>query len=163
MKTSINFFLCILCLTLGTSLLGQNKQINNITAIKLTAEVGEQYVNKVSIKAFTVDKKYILRPAKGYKIVHFAKEKKVVILPQDMKLSNAAPPVPGFDIAKVPGGTMFCMCGQANDDCNVDMRMADNTLFFDCNGRCGCASFVIYDTSYPVSDYETPGGGWFNF
>lgn len=72
----MNFFTCMLCAALSLSALGQNKGTDKITALKLTAAVGEQYFNKISLEAFTVDKNNILRPAKGYKIAYYSSEKK---------------------------------------------------------------------------------------
>lgn len=163
MNTSLNFFLCILCLALSASAFGQPKGTDQITAVKLSATIGEQYFKKISIEAFKVDKNNILRPAKGYQITYFAKEKKIAILPKSMKLETPAPAAPGFDIAEVPGGTMFCLCGQAADDCKIKPRMVDNILIYDCMGYCGCGSFFIYDTSESIREYETAGGRWFNF
>lgn len=159
----MNFFTCMLCAALSLSALGQNKGTDKITALKLTAAVGEQYFNKISLEAFTVDKNNILRPAKGYKIAYFSSEKKVAILPKTMKLLSPTPSVPGFDITQIPGGTMFCLCNEAADDCKISARIVDNTLVFQCQGTCGCSSFIIYDTSDPVLGYETAGERWFNF
>lgn len=163
MNTNLNFFLYLLCMALSTSAFGQPKEGGKITAVKLTAAVGGQYFNKISLEAFKVDKNNILRPAKGYKIAYFSKEKKIAILPKDMKLGSPAPAAPGFDIAEVPGGTMFCLCDQAADDCKISPRVVDNTLIFSCQGSCGCGSFIIFDTSERILEYETSGGGWFNF
>lgn len=71
--------------------------------------------------------------------------------------------MPGFDITQIPGGTMFCLCNEAADDCKISARIVDNTLVFQCQGTCGCSSFIIYDTSDPVLGYETAGERWFNF
>ncbi len=163
MKTNLNLFLCLLCMALSVSAFGQNPESDKITAVKLTAAVGEQYFNKISLEAFTVDKNNILRPAKGYKIVYFSTEKKIGILPTTMKLLSPQPSAPGFDTTKVPGGTMFCMCDKEDDDCKISPRILDNALVFECVGRCGCGSFIIYDTSDPILGYETAGGSWFNF
>lgn len=163
MNTKLNFFLCLLCMALSGSTFGQTQEIGDITAVKLTAAVGKQYFNKISIEAFTVDKNNILRPKSGYKIVYFSTEKKIAILPKTMKLAGPRPSVPGFDTSKVPGGTMFCLCDKAVDDCKISPRILDNTLIFECGGSCGCGSFIIYDTSDPVLGYETAGSGWTNF
>lgn len=162
MNTKLNFFLCIFFMTLGLSAFSQNPGNANITAVKLTKAAGEQYYKKINIKAFTIDKNFILRPAEGYKITWFSTEKKIAIHPVVMKLTSPQPSTPGFDTEKVPGGTMFCLCNEANDDCKISVKVLDGVLVFDCGGMCGCGSFIIYDVSDPILGYET-GGNWFNF
>jgi hypothetical protein len=163
MNAKLNFSISVLCMFLSGLAFGQTPETDNITAVKLTAAVGQQYFNKISIEAFTVDKNNVLRSAKGYKIAYFATEKKIAILPKAMKLVSAQLSAPGFDVSEVPGGTMFCMCNQADDDCKISPRILDKTLVFSCGGSCGCGSFIIYDTSDPVLGYQTAGGGWFNY
>ena len=163
MNVKLNLLLCIVCMIWSASAFGQNKEIGKITAVKLTAAVGEKYFNKISLKAFTVDKDNILRPADGFIITYFAAEKKIAIHPKTMKLTSSKPIAPGFDIQEVPGGTMFCMCDRAADDCKISPRILDRTLSYECVGACGCGSFIIYDTCDPIREYETPGGSWFNF
>jgi hypothetical protein len=114
MNTILNFCLCVLFMGLHTSVSvwGQNPNMDKITAVKLTAEIGQAYFSKPSIKAFTVDKNNVLRPANGFKISYFNAEKKIAIHPKTMKLTSSRPSVPGFDVSPVPGGTMFCLCDQ---------------------------------------------------
>lgn len=163
MNTYTNFILSLLCMVLSATAIGQNPGTDNITALKLTATVGEQYFKNISIEAFTVDKNNILRPTKDYKITYFAAEKKIAVQLKTMKFTGPQPSIPGFDVKEVPGGTMFCLCDRANDDCKISPRVIDNKLIFSCGGMCGCGSFIIYDTSDPVLGYQTAGGGWFNF
>jgi hypothetical protein len=162
MKSNLTASLTLLCLVLCGAAFSQNSVPNKISAIKLTAIIGEQYLHKTSIKAFNVDQNNILRPTNGFKITYFATEKKIAIHPVTMKLTSARPSSPGFDVSPVPGGSMYCLCDKAQDDCKITPMVLDNTLTFNCGGFCGCGSFIIYDTSDPVLEYET-GGNWFRF
>ncbi|MBK8566853.1 MAG: hypothetical protein IPN76_26865 [Saprospiraceae bacterium] len=161
MKTILKIFLSLLLLPWTAAVFGQNTE--QITAVKLKASIGEQYYNKLEFAEFTVDKNYILRPKSSYKITYFATEKKIAIHPKTMKLISAQPAAPGFDVTPVPGGTMFCLCDKAEDDCKTTFMILDNTLAYTCGGSCGCGSFIIYDTSDPVLEYQVPGGGCFRF
>lgn len=80
-----------------------------------------------------------------------------------MKLTSTQPSNPSFDIENVPGGTMDYLCDQASDHCKISPRIAERMQAHDCIGSCGCGPFMIYDTSEPIREYETAGGGWFNF
>lgn len=161
MKTNLKIFLILLLLPLTAAVFGQNTE--QLTAIKLKASIGEQYYNKLEFAEFTVDKKYILRPKSGYKITYFAAEKKIAIHPKTMKMTSTQPATPGFDVKPVPGGTMFCLCDKAEDNCKISIMVLDNTLAYTCGGSCGCGSFIIYDTSDPVLEYQEQGGGWSRF
>lgn len=162
MKQKPNIYVTLLCVVLCGSSMTQNAESDKISAIKLTAAVGKQYWHDTRVSAFTVDKNNILRPANGFKISYIASEKKVAIHPVTMKLTSARPSLPGFDVSPVPGGTMFCLCDKTEDDCKIQTMILDNTLIFNCGGSCGCGSFIVFDTSDPVLEYET-GGAWFRF
>ena len=72
---------------------------------------------------------------------------------------------PGFDVQPVPGGTMWCVCsGSGPDNCVINVAVdEEGGINYFCDGGDCCGGFIIWDTSDPIADYETPGGGWFNF
>ncbi|MDX1913856.1 MAG: hypothetical protein SFV22_20330 [Saprospiraceae bacterium] len=162
MKNNLIVLFCHLCLIFSMPLGAQTIAPDKITAVKLTPEIGKSYLEQTSVQAFTVNQNYILRPASGYKISYFPSEKKIAIHPVAMKLTSSRPSLPGFDTSPVPGGTMFCLCEQTQDDCKISARVIDKSLTFVCVGSCGCESFLVYDTSDPVLEYET-GGIWHRF
>ncbi|MCB0703959.1 MAG: hypothetical protein KDC34_01560 [Saprospiraceae bacterium] len=131
-----------------------------LTAIRLKAEVAQEYAKGVQVTGFTIDKKGVLRPSKGYEIVYVSIKKQVVVRPAGQSITP-----PSFDVQPVPGGVMFCLCGGSGPDpCKINLAMdSENGLNYFCEGGNCCGSFIIYDTSDPVVDYETAGGKWFNF
>ncbi len=158
----IQYLFCLLFL-LGSfpSFAQKSQPIKEITAIKMTPELVKEYIGKLSFQSFKMDRQGIMRPNKGYEIVYLEKTKQVVI-----KKKNTPIPIEGFDMQKVPGGMMYCFCGESGggaDDCEIKVTVHDNSLNYFCQGRCGCLDLMIYDVSKPIKEYETPGGRWFGF
>ena len=130
-----------------------------ITAVRLDMATAKVYLDGIQIHSFNIDKKGVLRPTKGYEIVYRSEFKQVIIKPKGRQI-----PINGYEEIEVPGGTMYCLCnGGAADNCEFQVNIADKELLYFCAGSCGCGSFTIYDVSYPVLEYETPGGRWFGF
>lgn len=144
-----------------TSMVGnaqKGEQIIEVTAIRLTEKGALPYQTKHKGPNFDVDTKGILRADKGYVIEYRPTEKKFVIRPSEVAFSLEG----GFDIEQIPGGVMYCMCDQGNDDCEIQLNMTDGQLHYFCQGSCGCINFSVCDDLGVIKQYETPGGGWFN-
>jgi hypothetical protein len=153
MKLMKNIFL-IFCLAFSFQALAQS---DTFIAMQMDMSIAKQYLKKYKMKSFTVDAKGVFRPAKGYHIAYIKEKKYFIIKPK----GAAVPQITGkFDVEPVPGGTMFCLCGKAADDCKINVTLdSEDTLHYFCDGGCGCGDFIIYDTSDPVR-VQTANGEW---
>jgi len=130
-----------------------------ITAIKLGREQVEQYYNKIAFESFTLNSKGVLRANEKFRIVYLQDTKQWAVIPQGRVMPKE---ISGYAEMKVPGGTKYCMCdGGPGDNCKLEPMVTEKTIYYHCEGSCGCDEFIIWDISTPILGYETAGGKWY--
>ena len=156
MKYSILFFTlaCIGFNTTGFAQKGKTGEV--IKAVKINQETAEEYWGKYVDMGFTVDRRSVLRAEKGYEILLLSEKQQFVVKPIGIDYTDAG----NFDIENVPGGTMFCMCAAASDDCEISVNIEGNYVSYFCDGGCGCGKFTIWDVQKDYPDFQTMQGEW---
>ena len=139
----------------------QDSKLIKVTALRVSKAAAAPYQTKHQGPNFDIDKEGVLRPHKGYLMVLDLATGRFRVAATEKQLSIKIED--GFDVAEIPGGMMWCFCDSNNDDCEISLVANDNKLIYHCGGRCGCIKLVESDNNWKIRDYETPGGGWFNF
>ena len=150
------------CLILaGTPVLlnAQSKNFTQILAVQLTEEAAEPYFKEHRIAGVSVSEEGILRPGSGYDMFLEVEKQQFIVKP----IKNEIVSTDDYEAKDVPGGTMFCMCGAGNDDCNINLTIDDGTIRYFCDGSCGCGSFIIFDVNENTPTYLSSSGDWFPF
>ncbi|MCB0703958.1 MAG: hypothetical protein KDC34_01555 [Saprospiraceae bacterium] len=163
MKTKPFFALALLMLP---SILGyaQNNEFQEVTALKLQEELIQGFLDDPQPEVFTLDKKGVLRPAKSYHIVYNKSKKILLLKPKDQPLSHDFS-TGKYDEVELPGGhKATCFCLEGYDNCRFEKSNDPQTPNrWVCLGSCGCGIGIIFNNvNFPLQ-YQTPGGGWFNF
>jgi len=123
----------------------------------MDTKITKSYLKSHNTEVFSVTKEGIFKPLKGYEIIFLKEKKSFVFKSVDQPMPQS---ISGFDIEKIPGGTMFCLCDAANDDCSIDATLGpDKVLRYFCGGQCGCTRLIIFDDCDPLQ-VQTGGSGW---
>lgn len=155
MKHILTFICIVFCLS--SSLFAQKGENTVVVkAVKISESAAEPYWGKYVVTGFTVDERMILRAQKGYELLLLREENQFVVKPVGIDYQEAG----NFDIENVPGGTMFCMCASASDDCQITVTMEGNSIHYFCDGSCGCGSFTVWDVQKDYPEYQSMNGDW---
>ena len=156
---NIFWFVCLFLYAVPVSLTAQSEEAIPILAVRLTEEAAEPYLEEYQLTGVTVDEEAILRPAAGYDMYFLPEKEQFVVKPVKIPIQSTD----DYEAKDVPGGTMFCMCGAANDDCEISVTIENGTISYFCDGSCGCGSFIIFDVSFDTPEFQSASGDWRSF
>jgi hypothetical protein len=159
MKHSILFFILAFIGFNTVAIAQKGKTGEVIKAVKISQETAEEYWGKYIDMGFTVDRRNVLRAEKGYEILLLSGKQQFVVKPIGIDYNGSG----NFDVENVPGGTMFCMCAVANDDCEISVNVEGDTISYFCDGGCGCGKFTIMDIQKDYPEYQSMQGDWSAF
>ena len=158
----LTVFLLSVTFILFSSFSNENASVDKlvtITALRFDKAKTTALKNLPKQPAFTIDKRGILRPAKGYYIFFEKSDGVLAILPEKTTPNSF---IGGYDEITLPDGDIVaCFCDAAGDNCRFDNSDKENA--FACKGSCKCMIGILFGFKNPPLEYETPGGGWFNF
>ncbi len=133
-----------------------------LTAIKVNSSSLKALWKGMEYGAYSLNKKGILRPTEGFKMLYDSEKQVLIIIPEKETYSTFLQ-IKGYEDIELLDGTIIgCMCNEQNDTCKFS-RSREPGVSYKCGGSCRCFIGVIFEMNKPPAEYETPGGRWFNF